>query len=167
MQYALCIMGTVNERGYDGQHKCTICAACRACHSSKLTEVSFSPNSTDLMHLQLAQMPRSSDFCVHNDNNNDTTDYFTPVHACGVIITSHCLFVLQFWFSWRYQLPEFNKDYHVVAIDMRGYGETDRPPNKNDYTIDLLTQDIVELIPALGHSKCNLVAHDWGGVVAW
>jgi pimeloyl-ACP methyl ester carboxylesterase len=73
----------------------------------------------------------------------------------------------QFWFSWRYQLPKFSKDYHVVAIDMRGYGETERPPNKNDYTIDLLTQDIVELIPALGHSKCILVAHDWGGAVAW
>ena len=73
----------------------------------------------------------------------------------------------QFWYSWRYQLPEFSKDYHVVAIDMRGYGETDRPPNKDDYTIDLLTQDIVELIPALGHSKCVLVSHDWGGVVAW
>ena len=73
----------------------------------------------------------------------------------------------QFWFSWRNQLPEFSKDYHVVAIDMRGYGETERPPNKSDYTIDLLTQDIAELIPALGHSKCILVAHDWGGAVAW
>ena len=73
----------------------------------------------------------------------------------------------QFWFTWRYQLPEFSKDYHVVAIDMRGYGETERPPNKSDYTIDLLTQDIAELIPALGHSKCILVAHDWGGRVAW
>ena len=55
----------------------------------------------------------------------------------------------------------------MVAIDMRGYGETGRPPSKCDYTIDLLSQDIVELIPALGYSKCILVAHDWGGVVAW
>ena len=50
---------------------------------------------------------------------------------------------------------------------MRGYGETDRPPNKMDYTFDKLKQDIVELIPALGYSKCTLVSHDWGGVVAW
>ena len=77
------------------------------------------------------------------------------------------VYYTQVWFSWHYQLPEFNKDYHVVAIDMRGYGETDRPPNKCDYTIDLLSQDIVELIPALGYSKCTLVAHDWGGAVAW
>ena len=49
----------------------------------------------------------------------------------------------------------------------RGYSETERPPNKQDYRIDLLKQDIVELIPALGYSSCTLVAHDWGGVVAW
>jgi len=73
----------------------------------------------------------------------------------------------EFWFSWRYQLREFCKDYHVVAMDMRGYSETERPPNKQDYRIDLLSQDIVELIPALGYSSCTLVAHDWGGAVAW
>ncbi len=74
---------------------------------------------------------------------------------------------LQFWFSWRYQMNEFSKDFRVVAIDMRGYGETERPPNKLDYTFSKLKQDIVELVPALGYSKCTLVSHDWGGVVAW
>ena len=64
-------------------------------------------------------------------------------------------------------MREFSKDYRVVAIDMRGYGETERPPNMLDYTFKKLKQDIVELVPALGYSKCTLVAHDWGGVVAW
>ena len=73
----------------------------------------------------------------------------------------------QFWFSWRNQIREFNKDYRVVAIDMRGYGDSSRPPNKLDYTVDKLSKDIAELIPALGYSKCTLVAHDWGGEVGW
>ena len=77
----------------------------------------------------------------------------------------HCSW--QFWFSWRHQIPEFSKDYYVVAIDMRGYGDTQRPPNKTDYTIEKLTQDIVMLIQELGYSKCTLVAHDWGGVFGW
>ena len=55
----------------------------------------------------------------------------------------------------------------MVAIDLRGYGETERPPNKSDYTFNLAIQDIVELIPALGYSKCTLVGHDGGGVIAW
>ena len=76
-------------------------------------------------------------------------------------------FHLQFWFSWRHQIREFSTDYHVVAVDLRGYGETDRPPQTLDYVLTNLCQDIVELIPALGHSKAILVAHDWGAGIAW
>ena len=64
-------------------------------------------------------------------------------------------------------MKEFAGDYHVVAVDMRGYGDTQRPPNIIDYAMPNLAQDIAELIPALGHSKAILVAHDWGGGVAW
>ncbi len=64
-------------------------------------------------------------------------------------------------------MREFSSDYHVVAVDLRGYGETDRPPRRQDYAMSHLHQDIVELIPALGHSSAILVAHDWGGVIAW
>ncbi len=54
-----------------------------------------------------------------------------------------------------------------MAVDLRGYGETDRPPKILDYILTNLRQDVVELIPALGHSKAILVAHDWGGAIAW
>ena len=49
----------------------------------------------------------------------------------------------------------------------RGYGDTERPSHKKDYQLDKLTHDIAELIPALGYSSCVLVAHDWGGMLAW
>ena len=49
----------------------------------------------------------------------------------------------------------------------RGYGDTDRPEGVKNYTLDKLVEDIADLIPALGYSACVLVAHDWGGVVAW
>lgn len=49
----------------------------------------------------------------------------------------------------------------------RGYGDTERPTNKKDYQMNTLIQDIAELIPALGYKSCTLVAHDWGGVLAW
>lgn len=64
-------------------------------------------------------------------------------------------------------MKEFSDDYHVVAVDLRGYGETDRPQNTSDYFITNLSQDVLELIPALGHEKAILVAHDWGGAIAW
>lgn len=73
----------------------------------------------------------------------------------------------EFWYSWRYQLKEFSKDYRVVAVDQRGYGESDKPSGKENYAVDKLAADIKQLIPALGYEKCTLVGHDWGGSIAW
>ncbi|XP_072457268.1 epoxide hydrolase 3 [Notamacropus eugenii] len=73
----------------------------------------------------------------------------------------------EIWFSWRHQLMEFCHDFHVVALDLRGYGSSDAPTHVNCYTIDALTTDIKDAIEALGYSKCVLVAHDWGGILAW
>ncbi|XP_029773427.1 epoxide hydrolase 3 isoform X2 [Suricata suricatta] len=71
------------------------------------------------------------------------------------------------WFSWRYQLWEFQSRFHVVAVDLRGYGSSDAPRDVDCYTIDLLMADIQDVILGLGYSKCILVAHDWGAVLAW
>lgn len=38
---------------------------------------------------------------------------------------------------------------------------------KDAYRLEKLSSDIAALITALGHDTCVLVAHDWGGVVAW
>lgn len=64
-------------------------------------------------------------------------------------------------------MKEFSDNYHVVSVDLRGYNQTERSPNVSDYLLTNLCQDIVELISALGHDKAILVAHDWGGAIAW
>lgn len=72
------------------------------------------------------------------------------------------------WYAWRHQIREFNKEYHCVAFDMRGVGESEGPPGITNYTIDKLSGDVRELIKAMGHSSCDvLVGHDWGGNVTW
>ena len=71
------------------------------------------------------------------------------------------------WFSFRDTLVEFSKDFWVVAVDMRGYGDSDKPTKAEDYKLDVLVDDTRELIEVLGKEKCHLVAHDWGGVIAW
>lgn len=73
----------------------------------------------------------------------------------------------EFWYSWRYQIKEFSKDFRVVAVDQRGYGDSDKPKGYKNYTYDKLADDIKQLIPALGYSNCVLLSHDWGGAVAW
>lgn len=71
------------------------------------------------------------------------------------------------WYSWRYQLEAFKDEYEVVSFDLRGYGLTDKPQGKDAYSLEKLSSDIPALVKALGHESCVLVAHDWGGVIAW
>lgn len=56
----------------------------------------------------------------------------------------------EFWYSWRYQLKEFSKDYHVIAIDQRGYNESDKPAKISDYHIDKMVGDIRQFVKQLG-----------------
>jgi epoxide hydrolase 4 len=73
----------------------------------------------------------------------------------------------EFWYSWRHQIPEFAKDYKVVALDLRGYNESDKPQALEAYNIKELRQDIAGVITGLGYENCILVGHDWGGAIAW
>lgn len=72
------------------------------------------------------------------------------------------------WYSWRHQLTFLAEaGYRVVAPDMRGYGETDKPPSVEDYDIVQLADDMVGLLDALGEESAIMVGHDWGSIVAW
>lgn len=71
------------------------------------------------------------------------------------------------WYSWRQQIPALAEHFQVVAPDLRGYGETDRPSKVSDYQSKNLAEDVVGLIKVLGHEKAHIVGHDWGGAVAW
>lgn len=73
----------------------------------------------------------------------------------------------EFWYSWRHQLAAFANDYHVVAVDMRGYNLSDKPEGKAAYELPILLEDVKGMIHALGYQDCILVAHDWGGAIAW
>ncbi|MBF2066133.1 MAG: alpha/beta hydrolase [Calothrix sp. C42_A2020_038] len=73
----------------------------------------------------------------------------------------------EFWYSWRYQIPEFAPDYKVVALDLRGYNDSDKPKAQSAYAMDELVKDIEGVVKGLGYEKCILVGHDWGGAIAW
>ncbi|GLI86277.1 hydrolase [Rossellomorea marisflavi] len=72
-----------------------------------------------------------------------------------------------FWYNWHHQLEEFSKDYRVVAVDMRGYNLSDKPEGIDSYAMSTLVEDVKQLIEAFGEKECTLVAHDWGGAIAW
>ncbi|MGB3402176.1 MAG: alpha/beta hydrolase [Microcoleaceae cyanobacterium] len=73
----------------------------------------------------------------------------------------------EFWYSWRHQIPEFAKDYKVVALDLRGYNESEKPQDVSAYQMKELIADIKGVITGLGYDSCVLAAHDWGAAIAW
>ena len=74
----------------------------------------------------------------------------------------------EFWYSWHHQIPALvDAGYRVVAPDMRGYNRSEKPHGTGAYRLEELTADIESLIHELGAECAHLVAHDWGGVVAW
>ncbi len=72
----------------------------------------------------------------------------------------------EFWWSWRHQLVGLaDAGFRAVAIDLRGYGESDKPPR--GYDLWTLSGDVAGLIRALGERQAVVVGHDWGGLIGW
>jgi pimeloyl-ACP methyl ester carboxylesterase len=71
----------------------------------------------------------------------------------------------EFWYSWRHQIAALSPHFTVVAPDLRGYNDTDKPTW--GYELDVLVADVLELMRALEHERAIVVGHDWGGLLAW
>lgn len=70
-------------------------------------------------------------------------------------------------YNWRHLMPILAAaGYHAVAPDMRGYGQTDAPPNIADYSQLQAVGDIVGLVRALGYESAVAVGHDTGATTA-
>lgn len=72
----------------------------------------------------------------------------------------------EFWREWQAQLMHFGRGWHAVAPDMRGINETEKPVDVKDYRVRHMVEDLRALIEHLGHVRCVLVGHDWGGAFA-
>jgi pimeloyl-ACP methyl ester carboxylesterase len=72
------------------------------------------------------------------------------------------------WYSWRHQMPLLARlGYRVWAPDLRGYGGSDKPKGVSAYAVETLMDDVAGLIDAASPRETMLLAHDWGGIVAW
>jgi epoxide hydrolase 4 len=73
----------------------------------------------------------------------------------------------EFWYSWRRQLPALaDAGFHAVALDLRGYNESDKPRGVRAYRTARLVEDVAAVIEQLG-GAAHVVGHDWGGILAW
>ena len=71
----------------------------------------------------------------------------------------------QTWYEWRGIMPALAKDYTVIAVDLRGAGDSDKP--NAGYDKRTMASDVRELVRKLGFAQINLVGHDIGLMVAY
>lgn len=71
--------------------------------------------------------------------------------------------------SWRFQIPLLVKlGYEVWAPNLRGYGQSSKPPHMRDYAIEHLMEDVAQLMDQASNGRpVTLIAHDWGAIIAW
>jgi epoxide hydrolase 4 len=73
-----------------------------------------------------------------------------------------------FWYTWRDQMQVLgDAGYRCVAMDLRGYNLSDKPAGLDNYDMKLLVGDVLSVIKANGREKAIVMAHDWGGAIAW
>jgi pimeloyl-ACP methyl ester carboxylesterase len=73
------------------------------------------------------------------------------------------------WYSWRHQLgPVAAAGFTACAIDVRGYGGSDKPPEVSDYTLEKIAGDLIGLADVLSPGEpVVLIGHDWGAPIVW
>lgn len=91
------------------------------------------------------------------------------VAECGAADDPLVLFLHgfpEFWWAWRHQLPVVAAaGFRAVAMDLRGYGASDKTPRGYDpYTA---AADVSGVIRSLGATDAVVVGHGWGGFIGW
>ena len=70
------------------------------------------------------------------------------------------------WWTWRHVIPALAQAGHrVAALDLRGFGGSDRPPS--GYDLVTLAQDLAAVVRSLGHERAVVVGAGLGGQIAW
>ncbi|MGQ0533679.1 MAG: alpha/beta fold hydrolase, partial [Caulobacteraceae bacterium] len=73
------------------------------------------------------------------------------------------------WYSWRHQMAPFAAaGFTACAIDVRGYGGSDKPHAVEAYAMKELAADVAGVIDALSSANpAVLIGHDWGAPIVW
>ncbi|HTZ66159.1 MAG TPA: alpha/beta hydrolase [Roseiarcus sp.] len=105
------------------------------------------------------------------ENVAKTARHTTFFLSCGAAHATPIVFVHgwpELSISWRGQLPVFGGlGFRAVAPDMRGYGRSSVYSRHEDYGLEAIVGDMLELLGSLKAEKAIWVGHDWGSPVVW
>lgn len=69
-------------------------------------------------------------------------------------------------YSWRRVMPRLAESFRVVAVDLSGFGYTQRPRDRARYTREAQGELILSVMDALGFETAHLMGHSYGGGIS-
>ena len=104
-----------------------------------------------------------------------TGDFQTFIHEGGKVSSETIIFLhgsgpgVSAQTNWEYILPHFSDKFHVVALDIFGFGNTDHPeqyPSNGGEWMQVRVNQVLDLMDTLGVDKTHLVGNSLGGVIS-
>ncbi|XP_059473687.1 epoxide hydrolase 4-like isoform X2 [Neocloeon triangulifer] len=76
---------------------------------------------------------------------------------------------LDCWIGWRFQMLTMAQHFRVVAVDLKGFGDSEKPQRPGMYKVEQIVKELAEFTKAIAgeNKKCVLVGHDMGALVGW
>lgn len=71
------------------------------------------------------------------------------------------------WISWQHQISDLSEHFHVIALDLKGFGDSDKPQSRRCYRTEVILEELNSFISALGQKSCILIGHDLGALIGW
>jgi pimeloyl-ACP methyl ester carboxylesterase len=94
----------------------------------------------------------------------DDDDFTDPWLKSETVILQHGQAKsARLWYAW---VPLLARDYRVIRIDSRGFGESPPPPENYEYAMDDLADDIVHLMDGLQIDRAHVIGDTVGGAIA-
>lgn len=101
----------------------------------------------------------------HNVDSGGVNIHYVTVGEGPILLFVHGF--PDFWYVWHNQMEALSDSYQCVAMDTRASNKSGRPKGVENYDMKYLLADIDAIIEDLGADELTLVAHDWGGIIAW
>ena len=107
------------------------------------------------------QFARVGDLDIHFDLADYTDPWRTDERETFLLYPGYCRNI-EFWRAW---VPLLGRDYRVLRMDARGYGDTSKPAPGSPLTVDMLANDAMGLMDELGIKRVHWVGESTGGFV--
>ena len=68
------------------------------------------------------------------------------------------------WQCWLHQIPKLATQFRVIALDLKGYGQSGK--EEGDYSMTTVARQVIELLDYIGVGSFKLAGHDWGVAIS-